>query len=75
MKERIRKIICKATDIVTIVFPAMMAVTAGLRMGGAMEWIEGAFGIVTMILGALASIASIVFNAVSKIRGRGEADG
>ena len=71
MKERIRKVICKVTDIVTVVFPVMMAAATGLRMSGALEWIEGAFGIATIVLGALASTASIVFNAVSKIRGEG----
>ena len=70
MKGTIRKI----ADAITIIFPAAISVAAGLQVAGVVEWLENVHGIAIVVMGALASIASIVFNAVSDIRTKGECD-
>jgi len=70
MKDIVRKV----ADAVTIVFPALISVAAGLQMVGVADVLERAHGVVVVVLGAVASIASIVFNAVSDIRTKGECD-
>jgi len=71
MKDIVRKV----TDAVTIVFPALISVAAGLQMAGVADVLESALGVVVIVLGAVSSIASIVFNAVTDIRTKGESDG
>ena len=64
---KIKVIIRKITDVVTILFPALIASAGALEMAGVVEWLGSAQGIIMVVLGALASIASVIYNIVTPV--------
>jgi hypothetical protein len=55
------------TDIITIAFPAIIAVLAVLQISGAIIIVEEVEQITLIILGAASAIASVIYNAFTKI--------
>jgi hypothetical protein len=64
MKEIIQKI----TDVVTIAFPAILAILGVLGITNAIPIAEGVEQIALIILGALSTIASVVYNRVTVVK-------
>ena len=63
-----KKVIRKITDIITIVGPATSSVLVALGMTGVLEVFNTWYGVVLIVLGALSSVASVVYNAVTEIK-------
>ena len=61
MNDKIKKV----TDIVTIVFPAVIAVAGALNATGVISILNTVHGVVIAVLGGLASVASLTYNAVT----------
>ena len=68
MREKTKKVVRKITDVITILFPALIALAGTLEMAGVIEILQTTQGIIMIGLGAVSSIASVVFNAVTSIR-------
>jgi hypothetical protein len=64
---KIKVIVRKITDVITILFPALIASAGALEMAGVVEWLGSAQGIIMVILGAIASIASVIYNIVTPV--------
>jgi uncharacterized membrane protein HdeD (DUF308 family) len=61
-----KEIIQKVTDIVTIAFPAIIAIFGVLHISGAIQITEQVEQVLLIVLGALSAIASVVYNRVAK---------
>jgi len=61
-----KNIIKKVTDVITIVFPAAIAVAGALEAAGIVAWLTKAEGIVVAVIAAIAAVASVVYNVVTK---------
>ena len=61
MNDKIKKI----TDVVTIVFPAVIAVAGALNATGAITILNSVHGVIIAVLGGLASVASLTYNVVT----------
>lgn len=59
------KVVKKITDVITIAFPAILAVFGALSMSGAVSVGQSIYDVVLIALGALSTIASIVYNVAS----------
>jgi len=63
-----KDIIRKVTDIITIVFPAAIAVAGTLEATGVVEWLNTTHGIVLAVVAGISSIASIIYNVVTDVK-------
>jgi len=68
MRDKTKKVIRKITDVITILFPALIAIAGTLEMAGVIEILQTSRGIIMVGLGTASSIASVVFNAVTPIQ-------
>jgi len=63
-----KKIIQKITDYTSIIVPALVTVFGALGLANAIEIAEGVGIIVMTITGAVTTVASVVYNIVSKVK-------
>ena len=68
MSDKTKRVIRKITDVITILFPALIAIAGTLGKAGVIETLQTTQGIIMIGLGAASSIASVVFNAVTPIQ-------
>lgn len=60
------KVIKKLTDVITIIGPAISAVLAALGMMEILPIFDKWYGTTIVVLGAISSISSVVYNAVTE---------
>jgi len=63
-----KNVIKVITDVITIVGPAASSVLVALGMAEVIEVFNTWYGITLLVLGALSSVASIVYNAVTEVK-------
>jgi len=60
-------IIRKITDVITIIGPAISSVLVALGMADVIQVFDTWYGIVLIVLGALSSTASVIYNVVTPV--------